>query len=75
MSIVAPRATPPVARIFWAVEFAASELMSAQITFAPSSARRIALASPIPEPAPVTIATLFSTLICNSSLLIFKLLV
>src|SRR5512140_274788 len=32
--------------------------MSTQVTLAPSSAKRIAVARPIPDPAPVTMATL-----------------
>ena len=45
-----------------AVALAAPSLMSAQTTVAPSSASRTAYASPIPEPAPVTIAIRPSTL-------------
>ena len=45
-----------------AVAFAALSFMSAQTTVAPSSASRTADASPIPEPAPVTIAIRPSTL-------------
>src|SRR5512141_81579 len=36
----------------------ASRLMSTQVTRAPSSANRMALARPMPEPAPVTMVTL-----------------
>src|SRR5207237_5583839 len=38
----------------------ADSLMSANATEAPASAKAFAVASPIPEPAPVTSATLFS---------------
>ena len=37
-------------------------LRSAQTTFAPSAAKRIALARPMPEPAPVTMAILSASL-------------
>ncbi len=51
-------ATPPAFSISAAVLLAVSARMSATITFAPSRANRIALARPIPEPAPVINATL-----------------
>ena len=61
ISIAADVALPPEATMPCATDSAAAPLISAQITVAPSSANRIALASPIPEPAPVTIATFLST--------------
>src|SRR5271154_2804040 len=51
-------ATPPAFSISAAVLLAVSARTSATITFAPSCAKRIALARPIPEPAPVINATL-----------------
>src|SRR6266436_2170391 len=51
-------ATPPAFSISVALLLADSARTSATITFAPSSAKRIALARPIPEPAPVINATL-----------------
>src|SRR6266545_2043630 len=44
-----------------AVNFAASRFTSSTATFAPSRASRMQIASPRPEPPPVTIATLRST--------------
>ena len=38
--------------------------MSFTTTFAPSCANRIAIPSPNPDPAPVTTATLFASLMC-----------
>src|SRR5258705_8257886 len=51
-------AVPPAFSISAALLLADSARTSATITFAPSSAKRIALARPIPEPAPVINATL-----------------
>ena len=48
-------AASPISR---ATSSTASRLMSTQVTRAPSSANRMALARPMPEPAPVTIVTL-----------------
>src|SRR5262249_15123436 len=44
-----------------------ASLMSLTTSFAPSSANRLAIAAPKPEPPPVTIATLFSSLTRSSS--------
>src|SRR5712692_3505151 len=52
------RASPPPALISSAVFAATASWISAIATFAPSSARRVAIARPIPCAAPVTIATL-----------------
>jgi hypothetical protein len=53
-------AMPPSFSIPEATLLAAFSLMSATTTVAPYCAIRRAIASPIPDPAPVTIATLFS---------------
>src|SRR5229473_169548 len=52
------RASPPAALISSAVFAATASWISAIATLAPSSARRVAIARPIPCAAPVTIATL-----------------
>src|SRR5208282_383574 len=68
-------ATPPAFSISAAVLAADSARTSASISFAPSCANRIALARPIPEPAPVINATLSLSsmpshlcLLCRSSM-------
>src|SRR5581483_1203173 len=50
-------ARPPADSMAVTVSFALSRLMSATTTAAPSAAMRCAVARPIPEPEPVTIAT------------------
>src|ERR1700759_783922 len=55
-------AVPPSAAICLATPSAASALMSAPTTAAPSRARCSAYAWPMPPPDPVTMATLFSNL-------------
>ena len=55
-------ASPPAARIAAATAVPVSSLMSETTTRAPSSAIFVAVALPIPWPAPVTIATLPSSL-------------
>jgi hypothetical protein len=52
------RAAPPISAAVSSWPF-----RSAQTTFAPSAAKRIALARPMPEPAPVTMAILSASLI------------
>ena len=52
------RAVPPTAAIAATTACAGSAAMSATVTAAPSDASRSAVARPIPEPPPVTIATL-----------------
>jgi hypothetical protein len=49
--------------ILSATDRAFAGLRSAKTRAAPSSAKRKAIASPIPAPAPVTIAILFESLI------------
>jgi hypothetical protein len=48
---------PPLSVICFATASKRSPLLAAIITFAPSAASEIAVASPIPEEAPVTMAT------------------
>jgi hypothetical protein len=55
-STVTPMAVPPDASIFPAAASAASPLRSNTATAMPSAANRSLMASPIPEPPPVTIA-------------------
>src|ERR1035441_2628421 len=55
-------AVPPSAAICLATPSAASALMSATTTAAPSRANASAYAWPMPPPEPVTMATLFSNL-------------
>ena len=57
-SVAWTRAVPPSVRINSTVVPAPTSSMSAMVTAAPSAARRRAVARPIPEPAPVTIAIL-----------------
>ena len=52
------RASPPLALMSAATAWAASRFISARMTLAPCSARRRALASPMPRPPPVIIAAL-----------------
>src|SRR5438132_4051148 len=65
-----PIALCPVATSFSASERTAFSLTSANATAAPASANALAVTRPMPEPAPVTSATLFSKdmFIANSSL-------
>jgi hypothetical protein len=57
------RASPPESSICAATALAASSLISAAITFAPSRPKSTAIALPIPDPAPVISAVLPSNLI------------
>jgi hypothetical protein len=54
-------AWPPPSLMAATVSSALRRRTSATATAAPSAAKRIALAAPMPEPAPVTIAILFSS--------------
>src|SRR5262245_54790598 len=54
-------ASPPAARIASAVRSQRWGFSSATHTFAPSRANTAAIAAPMPWPAPVTIATLWSS--------------
>ena len=57
-SVRTKRARPPASVINETVLRPPSELMSATTTFAPSSAKSRQVARPMPEPPPVTMATL-----------------
>src|SRR5258706_1262267 len=65
-SVRSARAAPPAASMSLATRAPFSPLSSATTTFAPSSASPLASARPIPWPAPVTIATLFSNSFTSS---------
>ena len=65
-SVFTKKASPPSSRIAATVSSPGSSLMSEATTEAPSRANRIALARPIPDPAPVTIATFPFSLIGSS---------
>ena len=54
-------AFPPRSAISFATRLPLMASMSAMVTKAPSFARRLAVDSPIPEAAPVTMATLPAT--------------
>jgi hypothetical protein len=58
MSAGAASAVPPEALIFSTVCSQASAVMSSTPTAVPASASLVAVAAPIPRPAPVTMATL-----------------
>ena len=55
-------ASPPESSIWAATAFAVSSLMSDAMTLAPSRPYRVAIALPMPEPAPVTSAVLPASL-------------
>src|SRR5699024_7424400 len=59
VSCLIAEALPLVFAISSATRCAASRLMSVMTTFAPLEARSLEIASPRPEPPPVTSATLF----------------
>jgi len=56
-SAPSPNASPPAALIARAVSSAAAAARSTHATRAPSAAKRIAVARPMPEPAPVISAS------------------
>src|SRR5580765_4780137 len=56
-SVIEAIARPPRSAISRATRSSASPLVPATITAAPSTAKRSAMASPMPRPPPVTIAT------------------
>jgi len=65
-----PEITPPAAVTSSTTCLSDSAFHSAATTFAPSAAKRAAIARPIPEPAPVITATLSASLIWTSPIVL-----